>query len=386
MRATFRTGSDELDRSGVSYELTRWSPVLLIILTIVVDRATPPSQRFDRVLSAAPALAAASWTVGATIAFGALAAASEVLLAFSRGGPVDRGTLSTTLLVIAAVTCAASFASRVRQSREREVAELTAVANTAQQVLLRPLPAQVSGVQLDLLYSAAAARARIGGDFYEALRTRYGLRVIVGDVQGKGLPAVETASVLLGSFREAAYDEPDLVRLVGRLETGMIRYAEQVPGSDTAERLATAVLLELPLDRPMARLLNCGHPPPLLLHRGAVDTVEPSVWGLPLNVSRLLDDERPVDIIPFGPGDRLMIYTDGVSETRDQNGTFYPLVERIGRWAELPSAVLLERLRTDLLDYGGRSQDDVAALLVGCPAAGASGMPLRAPTPVPPGS
>jgi hypothetical protein len=355
-------------RTGSSREITRWSPFLLIALAVCVDVLTPGAQRFDRVLSAAPALAAATWNVPATAAIGALAAGFEVLLSFTRSEQVRLSSLLTGLLVILAVTLAACFASHVRQTRERELAEVSAVADTAQQVLLRPLPPRLAGVDLDLLYAAAAARARIGGDFYEALRTPHGVRMIVGDVQGKGLSAVEAASVLLGSFREAAYDEPDLPGLVDRLETGMRRYSEQVPGSDTAERFATAVLLEVPPGDSVARLVNCGHPPPLLLHGDTVRLLDPSAPALPLNLSPLLNDEHPVDTVPFGPGDRLLVYTDGVSETRDRTGTFYPLLERITGWTELSSRRLLDRLRGDLSDYGTTASDDIAVLVAGRPA------------------
>ncbi|MFE9424027.1 PP2C family protein-serine/threonine phosphatase [Kitasatospora sp. NPDC006697] len=369
MRTPSRQGPDGHRRAGSVNEITRWSPFLLIALSVIVDLATPGSQRFDRVLSAVPALAAATWNVPATAAFGVLAAAFEVLLSFTRSNEVHPASLLTSMLVITAVTVAACFVSRVRLTRERELAEIHAVADTAQQVLLRPLAPRLSGVDLDLLYAGAAAQARIGGDFYEALRTAHGVRVIVGDVQGKGLSAVEAASVLLGSFREAAYDAPDLGVLVGRLEISMIRYGEQVPGSDAAERFATAVLLELPAEQPVARLLNCGHPPPLLLTAGGgVRLLEPSAPALPLNLSPLLDDEHPIDTVPFGPGDRLLLYTDGVSETRNAEGEFYPLPERVGEWTDQPSRRLLDLLRTDLRAYGGGSGDDVAVVIAGRPA------------------
>ncbi|MCC9308863.1 serine/threonine-protein phosphatase [Kitasatospora sp. RB6PN24] len=367
MRNSPRGGPAGHHRAGSSREITRWSPFILIALAVVVDVSTPGAQRFDRVLSAAPALAAATWNVPATAAFGALAAAFEVLLSFTRGGPVRLAPMFTGLLVILAVTLAACFASHVRQARERELAEISAVADTAQQVLLRPLPPRLAGVDLDLLYAAAAARARIGGDFYEALHTPHGVRVIVGDVQGKGLAAVEAASVLLGSFREAAYDEPDLPGLVDRLEASMRRYSERLPESETAERFATAVLLEVPPDQPVARLVNCGHPPPLLLRGDGVRLLEPSAAALPLNLSRLLSDEHPVDTVPFAAGDRLLVYTDGVSESRDRTGTFYPLLERITGWTGLPSRALLDRLHSDLVAYGTTASDDIAVLVAGQP-------------------
>lgn len=61
--------------------------------------------------------------------------------------------------------------------------------------------------------TSAVGEARIGGDLYEVVSAPgSGLRVIVGDVQGKGLEAVETAAKVLGAFHEAAHDEPGLMR------------------------------------------------------------------------------------------------------------------------------------------------------------------------------
>lgn len=349
---------------GSPRAIVRSAPLVLIAMTVLLDVLTPGQQRFDRFLAAAPALAAVSWSVAGTAAIGLLAVAAEFGLSLDRGSPFTTTAL-TAVAVIATVTLAACYANHVRQRREQDLLEVRAVADAAQRVLLRPLPPWLAGVQLDLLYAGAAAQARIGGDFYEALRTPHGLRVIVGDVQGKGLPAVELASVLLGSFREAAYDAPDLPAVVERLERSMVRYSEQVPSSDAAERFATAVLVEIPADGRTARVVNCGHPAPLLLRGTEVLEVEPSSPALPLNLGALLSDPPPVDSVPFSAGDRLMVFTDGVSETRDGAGEFYPLPDRLRGWTEHGSARLLDLLHTDLLAYGTSADDDVAVLIAG---------------------
>jgi len=59
-------------------------------------------------------------------------------------------------------------------------------------------------------YISASASAQIGGDLYAVIMTAGSVRLIVGDVQGKGLAAVQTAATVLGAFREAAYDAADL--------------------------------------------------------------------------------------------------------------------------------------------------------------------------------
>ncbi|MCX5316072.1 hypothetical protein [Streptomyces sp. NBC_00154] len=53
------------------------------------------------------------------------------------------------------------------------------------------------------LWLAAETGAQVGGDLYEAVQTRYGVRMIVGDVRGKRLNAMRAVAVVLGAFREA---------------------------------------------------------------------------------------------------------------------------------------------------------------------------------------
>ncbi|MYS07630.1 SpoIIE family protein phosphatase, partial [Streptomyces sp. SID6041] len=211
-------------------------------------------------------------------------------------------------------------------------------------------------------------KARIGGDFYEAVRVPGAVRVMLGDVQGKGLGAVETASVLLGSFRAAVDTAADLPALADRLEEGLARYGAWDPDSDAAERFATVVLVELPDGQDVARLLSCGHPAPLLQHGREVETVRFADPSLPVNLAGLAASHHRVEEVPFGPGDRLLLYTDGVSETRDRTGAFYPLELRLRGWVREPADAVPALLHKDLTAYGdGGLDDDVAAVLVAYP-------------------
>ncbi|WP_246144903.1 PP2C family protein-serine/threonine phosphatase [Actinacidiphila oryziradicis] len=344
------------------FEPALLTPLLVIVLTAVADILTPHLQ-FYRLFGAAPALAAAMFPVAGTLGIGLLALMTGFALS-AADHDLGQTPGNFTLLAITAITLAAAYASRVRQHREHTLAEVRAVAETTQKVLLRPVPHHLGQVDVEVLYQAAAAHARIGGDFYEAQQTPHGVRLIIGDVRGNGLPAVEAASVLLSFFRVHVRDAPDLPSLAGRLEAGMIDYCEDVPGDDALERFVTILLVEIPAEEPIARLLNCGHPPPLLLHDGEVHEVEPSAPSPPINMTGLLGDHYQVDAIPFATGDRLLLYTDGVSETRDHTGTFYPLTHRVRRWTSAPPRQLLDHLHQDLLAYvAGTRDDDLAALV-----------------------
>ncbi len=93
-----------------------------------------------------------------------------------------------------------------RTRRERTLATVRSVAETAQRVLLRPVPRRLGQVSVESLYPSAAAEARIGDDLYETVPTARGVRLLIGDVRGKELVAVETVAAMLSAFREAAPD------------------------------------------------------------------------------------------------------------------------------------------------------------------------------------
>lgn len=193
------------------------------------------------------------------------------------------------------------------------------------------MPQRIRNLEIATLYLAAAPQARIGGDFYAAADTPHGLRLILGDVRGKGLPAVGVSAALLGSFHEAAYDAPDLAHLAERLESTIARYTAAVPAEDDCERFATAVIVEIPPAADHASVLSCGHPPALLVHDGRTRAVEPAAPSPPVNLAALLGSGYHVDRVPLAVGDLLLLYTDGVSETRDPDGAFFPSPPGPGR-------------------------------------------------------
>ncbi|MFF9145636.1 PP2C family protein-serine/threonine phosphatase [Streptomyces sp. NPDC014861] len=351
-------------RAELRYAVGRALPFLVIVLATLADVLTSPEERFGRFLIAAPALAAATWSARGTVAIGGLAMAVTAALSVVRGEPLVPALLANQV-VLASVVLAAAVSSHARQRREAELRQISAVAEAAQSAVLRPLPPRLGSVDLRLLYEASAAGAHVGGDFYKALKVRDGVRIMLGDVQGKGLPAVEAASLLLGSFREAAYTAPDLPAIAQRLEVSMARYAERAPESDAADRFSTVLLAEIPDDRPVIRLLSCGHPAPVVQRGGTVETVELSAPSVPVHLPVPVDEPFTVEEVPFGPGDRLLMFTDGVSETRDAGGAFYPLEGRLRTWADEPADRIPDLLREDLARFGAHGlEDDTTALLV----------------------
>jgi serine phosphatase RsbU (regulator of sigma subunit) len=266
----------------------------------------------------------------------------------------------------------------IRRALLRELRQARKVAGAAQSVLLRPLPPRLEGLNVAAAQLSAERGASIGGDLYEAVATEHGVRVVMGDVRGHGLAALGTVAAVLGSFREAAHDEPELARVLRRLERAHARHLRersradhpsngQDPGPPVAEEFVTLLLLEIARDGEV-RALNCGHPWPYLLS-GA--RVEPFTRGDPLPPLGPFPLPAELEATSCGhllPGESLVLFTDGAEDARDAHGRFFSLP------AVLHSAVrdhlvtpqtVLRTIFTALLHHtAGRPTDDVALLVL----------------------
>lgn len=352
-----------LQKTGTRYRVVRALPALMILAAAATDLFTPHDNHYSAFLYVVPGLAAVAWGAWGTLGFGAVAIVALTVLEVNRGAPIGAAALAFTVLV-GAISLVAAWTSGVRQQRERELQHVQEVADVAQRALQHPLPRHLGCVELHLLYETSVAGAHLGGDFYKALQVRGGVRVMIGDVQGKGLGAVECAAVLLGSFRESAYSEPDLPSIARKLEASMGNYASRV-GIEDADRFATVLLAEIPDGLPVMRLLSCGHPPPVHQDRTAADYLTFRQPSLPIHLPVHIDEEHVVEEVPFRVGDRVLMYTDGVSETRNASGEFYPLAARMAQWGDVADSDLLPRLAEDLHRYNVHGpDDDTAAVLV----------------------
>ncbi|WSV95182.1 serine/threonine-protein phosphatase [Streptomyces sp. NBC_01006] len=355
------TERPRLPRRYGRWRLVRLSPVILTVVIASLAYATPPEMAFSRLLPAAPALAAAMWPVLPTVLLGTVCLL--LMIGLSLVFP-DLGTWWTAAGIIA-VTVAAAYGSHVRLQRERTLFQVRLVADAAQQVVLSPMPRRFRNIEIESLYLAAAAEARIGGDFYEVVDTPYGVRLLIGDVRGKGLPAVGAAAAIVNAFREAAYGESDLVDVARRLDASSSRYNAAYPPDGSMERFATALLVEIPHEGKRIDILNCGHPPPMLLNRSKLRVLESVTPSPLLSLADLIGDHYNVDTFDFAPGDLLLLYTDGITEARARNGEFFPLATWMRRQPPTPPRELLTALHRDLLRYSrGSLDDDVAALAV----------------------
>ncbi|KUL42825.1 PP2C family protein-serine/threonine phosphatase [Streptomyces regalis] len=332
-------------------------PVVVMAVVAVADVVAGPGVGFLPLVSLGPAFSGLVGGWRRTAGFGLVALVLCVALGLYDGLFEERRGY-TALAAVAGVTGIGITAAVMRSRREVELASVRSIAEVAQRVLLRPVPLTAGPLQAAVSYTSAVAEARIGGDLYEVVASPHGIRVIVGDVQGKGLAAVETAAVVLGAFREAAHDEPGLVGLGERLERSVARELE-------GEKFVTAILAEIGSDHE-AVLLNYGHPAPMLVRRdGTVDFPQPPAFALPLGLGAHGGDGPKPYRVDFAPGEQLLLYTDGVTEARDEQGSFYPLGDRAYLLKEFDAHRALEALRADLAQHAaGPPRDDAAMLLL----------------------
>ncbi len=342
-------------------------PLGLIVTVCVVDVLAPPHIHLGPLLVAAPAITVAFAGARVTALMGALAVVAQVLIGVLRG-VLGTANIQAQIIALIVVSVVCVSLCVVRDRREHQLHQARSVAEAAQSVLLQPLPARTGPLRIAGLYIPAEEEADLGGDLYAAARTdHHSTRLLIGDVRGNGLAAINNAALLLGAFRAAAHRQATLSRLAIHLDaafrwdTSQWRPREE---RDTDEDFATAILLDIPDHDPVVHLISCGHPPPLLLRGTRVTPLMPDVAHLPIGFGGPFGvASYDVQTFPFQVGDLLLLYTDGVIEARDGTGHFYPFTERAPEWIDDDPGELLRGLRGDLLAHVHGHLDDDAAVV-----------------------
>ncbi|MFF4580455.1 PP2C family protein-serine/threonine phosphatase [Streptomyces sp. NPDC001389] len=373
MRALLRSppGAGDGGRHQVLFVLAEALPFAIALVVLLVEFSPAHVIYTGPLLVATPALAAVTMGPAGTLAAAGLALCVSIATA-TYNHAWGSQQVYTNFLALFLVSAASLMTSRaVRTRRDIELGQVRRIAEAAQEVLLRPVPARLGPVRAASMYLAAETGAQIGGDLYDAVQTRYGVRLIVGDVRGKGLPAVRAAAVVLGAFRESVHYERDLVEVIDHCGAALRRDAATASagladGDDVLlEGFVTALVAQIP-DSLDVQVVNRGHPPPLLLHRGCVGPLMPTVPLPPLGLEEFISGPPGrTDSYPFAPGDRLLLHTDGVIEARDEDNAFFDLAAAAETLRDRTGQSFLEGLRQALLRHArGRLADDVAVVLV----------------------
>lgn len=200
-----------------------------------------------------------------------------------------------------------------------------------------------------------------GGDSFDYAINDSVAHLAVFDAMGHGLSAASTASIAVAAYRNSRRRSLDLIGTYVAMDDTLVDHFG-------GERYATAVLARLDLGTGLFSWINAGHVPPLLMRDGrlvrTLDMTPSTPVGMPFG-------EPPVRAAQerLQPGDRVLLYTDGVIEARTSTGEFFT-AERLAEFLEheaagwLPAPETLRRLRRAIIGHqDGLLQDDATALL-----------------------
>jgi serine phosphatase RsbU (regulator of sigma subunit) len=246
-------------------------------------------------------------------------------------------------------------------------------------------PASVSPRRASL-NGPPAGPAAMGGDIVCSARSASAVRLLVGDVMGHDPRAASTSAEVGRAFRDLA-GRPGPVQDIA---AGLHHFLTARPCS-MSEEYVTALIISVPEDADgEAQMVNCGHPGPLLLRgprcprgpRESATLLDAIPSAPPLGLLDLADGPACPAPLRLGPGDSLLLYTDGVTEARDRQGRPYPLAERAAALAGTADGLaLLQGIQADLLRHaGGTLADDATMLLVTVD--GEPSPPLTSPVPL----
>jgi serine phosphatase RsbU (regulator of sigma subunit) len=234
--------------------------------------------------------------------------------------------------------------------------ERSHVARTLQQSLLPPELPQVPGVELGANYHAAE-EMEVGGDFYDVFDTGDGgWGVVMGDVCGRGADAAALTALARYTVRAAAMQDRRPSTILRTLNEAIVR---QRPDYS----FATVAYLRLRPDGDGVRVTVAtgGHPLPLLLRRDG--TVEEA--GSPGTLLGVFEDPELTDVVvQMSPGDAILLYTDGVTESRG-DGPIYGeerLKELLATCAGAGAQQIADRIEADVVAYQPNVPDDIAIL------------------------
>jgi anti-anti-sigma factor len=270
---------------------------------------------------------------------------------FAMSGPHDRLLLAQTFVAVLAVTAlvlaAVTSERRRAEEAEREIAE------TLQRSLLPDAAPSVAGWEIATLYRpAGAAEVEVGGDFYDFLPTPDGWIVIIGDVAGKGVGAAAMAGLVRHGARFVSQVESSPAAILARLDDAL----RQQP----AVSLCSALCISIHSDHLLVS--SAGHPGPVVVRR---DGRIREIGGAGPLLGVASGGSWPGRTVRVGPDETVLLYTDGVTDTRGKTDRFGEprLADLLIDHADDPPDALLAALESALDRFQlGPQSDDTAAL------------------------
>ncbi|MFG2651332.1 SpoIIE family protein phosphatase [Streptomyces sp. NPDC048436] len=231
-----------------------------------------------------------------------------------------------------------------------QIARDTAI--TLQRSLLPDHPPPLTGLYVASRYQPAGASIEVGGDWFDVLPLAHDrTALVVGDVMGNGIAAATTMGRLRAAtcaFAQLDLAPEEVLQQLDKLTCTLEHY------------IATCLYAVYDPHRRQCRIANAGHMPPALVRAGQPAELLHLPPGAPLGVGGVAFHTTTFDL---APGDRLVLYTDGLVETRDQDidDRLQTLLTQLDETAGGPLEDTCDRLLEALRHPDGH--DDVALLI-----------------------
>lgn len=244
-----------------------------------------------------------------------------------------------------------STARRIELERVAALAAERTISRTLQQTLLPERLPRDPRIAFDAWHLAAAQELIVGGDWYDVIETSRELWLVMGDVAGHGVAAATQAGQLRHSLRVYAHEGYGVAESITRLN-------ELVTNSEFTT-MATMCVVVISQEPRTVKVVCAGHPPPLMLPAAAPAQLADCSTGVVLGVIGTVYEE---DTLAFAPGDRLVMYTDGLVERPGE--IIDDSLQRLVAIADgVPGLASLRQHLVDQLIGGAPLRDDVALLL-----------------------
>lgn len=224
--------------------------------------------------------------------------------------------------------------------------------------LLPPLSFASGGTSLAGLVEPAY---EVGGDCFDYAVNHGILDLAVIDAMGHGLTSAVLASLVIGAYRHGRREGQDLPELVTSIDAAIRAF----PGPPT---FATGLLARLDVNSGTLTWVTCGHPHPIIVRGGSILPETVVTPGVPLGLSALGPVVGTVTEVALEPGDGILLYTDGVVESRDPDGEYFgeqrlhDLLAREHHAGGAPSEVIRRLVRSTLSHAQTRLRDDATML------------------------
>ena len=232
------------------------------------------------------------------------------------------------------------------------------ISETLQEALLPRVPRQIDGFLVASSYSPACTESHVGGDFYDIFRPAPGLlSIVIGDVSGKGVNAAIRTALTKHTLRAYAYEDPAPSSVLKRLN--------KVLAFEADETFVTLFYGLIDVQNRTLVFSNAGHEPPLCLNHSSGEIVLLIAGGMALGI--LNDQSYSQSQIQLAAGDKILLYTDGVTDAKCGD-TFFGVMRLKEIFSsgqnKLPSEFITYLSRAVREFSGGYFQDDVALLLI----------------------